>query len=142
MSSQTVFVSGSVLANHADLYITPRGSHIRYNRKKVAYILGLGDQMLERDYQAYLIRELKERFPGCFVLKNDSSYIQGIPDLLVLWLDSWAMLEVKQSLSSPRGPNQEHYVRIFNGMSFAAFICPENESEVLDDLQQAFQSGR
>ena len=43
---------------------------------------------LERDFQAKLILELKDRFPGCMVMKLDSSYIQGIPDLLfVFYLD-------------------------------------------------------
>ena len=43
--------------------------------------------MLENKFQANLIKELKERFPGCIVMKSDSSYIQGIPDLLVLHND-------------------------------------------------------
>ena len=36
---------------------------------------------LESNFQANLIKELKNIFPGCIVMKNDSSYIQGIPDL-------------------------------------------------------------
>ena len=40
---------------------------------------------LERDFQRALIRELKKRFSGCIVTKLDSSHIQGIPDLLILW---------------------------------------------------------
>ena len=40
---------------------------------------------LERDFQARLIRELKDIFKGCIIMKNDSSYIQGIPDLLILY---------------------------------------------------------
>ena len=34
--------------------------------------------MLENKFQANLIKELKERFPGCIVMKNDPTYIQGI----------------------------------------------------------------
>ena len=33
--------------------------------------------MLENKFQANLIKELKERFPGCIVMKNDPTYIQG-----------------------------------------------------------------
>ena len=44
--------------------------------------------MLENKFQANLIKELKERFPGCIVMKNDPTYIQGIPDLLVLHKDN------------------------------------------------------
>ena len=36
---------------------------------------------LERDFQSKLIKELKNLFIGCIVMKLDSSYIQGIPDL-------------------------------------------------------------
>ena len=79
---------------------------------------------------------------GCVILKNDSEYIQGIPDLLVLFRDRWAMLEVKASEDSPNQPNQEWYIARLNKMSFAAFIYPENEEEVLNDLQRAFESRR
>lgn len=95
---------------------------------------------LERDFQAKLIRELKDRFDGCMVMKLDSSYIQGIPDLLVLYRDKWAVLEVKRSRNAKHRPNQDHYVKYMDGMSFSRFIYPENEEEVLDELQQAFQS--
>lgn len=95
---------------------------------------------LERDFQAELISELKLIFPGCIVLKLDSSYIQGIPDLLILFGTKWATLECKRSLGSRRQPNQEYYVGMMNSMSFSRFICPENKEDVLDELQQAFFS--
>lgn len=94
----------------------------------------------ERDFQASLIKELKVRFDGCMVLKNDSSYIQGIPDLLVLFNDRWASLEVKRSSSASHRPNQEYYVGLMDEMSFSRFICPENKEEVLHELEQAFRS--
>lgn len=53
--------------------------------------------MLENKFQANLIKELKRLFPGCIVMKNDASYIQGIPDLLILYNDKWASLECKYS---------------------------------------------
>ena len=95
---------------------------------------------LERDFQSKLIKKLKDEFEGCVVLKNDSSYIQGIPDLLVLFDDKWAMLECKRSSSASHRPNQEYYVDLLDKMSFSRFICPENEEEVLHDLEQAFRS--
>lgn len=95
---------------------------------------------LERDFQAKLIKKLKGLFEGCIVMKNDSSYIQGIPDLLVLYNDKWASLEVKRSSSARHRPNQEYYVDLMDKMSFSRFICPENEEEVLHELEQTFRS--
>lgn len=95
---------------------------------------------LERNFQSSLIKELKDRFPGCIVMKNDADYIQGIPDLTILYNDKWAMLECKRSNSASKRPNQEYYVTKADDMSFARFISPENREAVLDELQQALQS--
>lgn len=97
-----------------------------------------GGSKLERDFQAKLIMELKVRFQGCMVLKNDSSYIQGIPDLLVLYKDRWATLECKRSTTASHRPNQEYYIGLMDEMSFSRFICPENKDEVLNELQIYF----
>jgi hypothetical protein len=94
--------------------------------------------MRESQYQAKLIRKLESLFPGCFILKNDSSYKPGVPDLIILFSNMWAMLEVKLSGISYLRPNQDHYVQLLNSMSFASFINPETEEEVLYDLQCAF----
>ena len=94
--------------------------------------------ILERTFQSKLIRELKEKFPGCVVLKNDANYIQGFPDLTILYKDKWATLECKNSANAGRQPNQEYYVERTDDMSFSRFICPENKEEVLNELQQAF----
>lgn len=98
--------------------------------------------MRESQFQAGLIQDLKDLFEGCLIVKNDSGYIQGIPDLLILFNDRWAALEVKASLNSRRQPNQDYYVEKMNDMSFAAYICPENKEEVLDALQRSFQARR
>lgn len=98
--------------------------------------------MRENRYQAGLIRRLKERFPGCVVLKNDANYIQGIPDLTIVYKNRWAMLECKQMVSSNRRPNQEYYIQKLDGMSFARFISPENEEEVLNELERSWESDR
>ena len=96
--------------------------------------------MLENKFQAKLIKKLKEIFPGCIVMKNDSSYIQGIPDLLILFGSKWASLECKKSANASKRPNQEYYVNRMNEMSFSRFICPENMKEVLDDLYKTFKA--
>lgn len=91
----------------------------------------------EAVYQNRLIKKLERLFPGCFIMKNDPAENQGIPDLLILFRDQWAMLEVKISSVASNQPNQLYWVDRFNEMSFAAFVCPENEIEVLDGLRRA-----
>ena len=98
--------------------------------------------MNENQYQAKIIKKLTLMFPECIVYKMDPSYQQGIPDLLILWHDYWAALEVKTSALAHVQPNQDHFVQKLSDMSFAAYIYPENEEEVLNALQQAFKSPR
>lgn len=95
--------------------------------------------MLENKFQSNLIKELKLIFPGCIVMKNDSSYIQGIPDLLVLYKNKWASLECKKNASASKRPNQEYYVGLMDEMSFSRFICPENKDEILNELANKFK---
>lgn len=101
--------------------------------------------MRESVYQGRLIKKLGRLFPGCIILKNDSGYQQGIPDLVIFFGNQYAMLEVKPKV--PTGPddfepNQEYFIALFDEMSFGACIYPENERDVLHDLQQAFGTRR
>lgn len=97
---------------------------------------------LESKFQSEVIKELHALFPGCVVLMNDASYIQGIPDLTVLWREHHAMLEVKAAWNSSHQPNQDYYIKMFGEYVFSAFIYPENKEEILDGLQQAFRPRR
>jgi hypothetical protein len=92
----------------------------------------------ESKFERHVIDRLHREFPGCFVVKNDAALTPGIPDRTVFYGDTWAMLEVKASANAPEKPNQGYYVDMFNRMSFAAFIYPENEEDVFHGLQQAF----
>jgi hypothetical protein len=96
--------------------------------------------MLENRFKTNLIKEIKDLFPGCMVLHLDPNEIQGIPDLLVLYENKWAVLEGKKYASASRRPNQEYYVDLMDRMSFAAFIYPENKDEVLDALYLHFMN--
>lgn len=91
--------------------------------------------MRESIFQHKLIQLLRLRFPGCIVLKNDPTYKQGIPDLIILWEDKWATLECKASSKSSHSPNQDYYVEYMDRMSFSAFISPENYKNVIDNLE-------
>ena len=94
----------------------------------------------EQKFQSELIAELEEMFPGCIITKLDSHYIQGIPDLLILYKNKWATLECKRLKGASEQPNQPYYVELMNNMSFSRIIFPENKEEVLHDLQQAFRT--
>lgn len=97
---------------------------------------------LERDFQPTVIERLNKTFPGCLVMKLDANYIQGIPDLLILYKNKWAALECKKSSNATHRPNQDYYVELLDSMSFSRFIFPENLEEVMYELQQAFESDR
>lgn len=96
--------------------------------------------MKEAQFQKELIKKIKDRLPGCVVLKNDPNYIQGIPDLTILHKDKWAALECKKERDASHRPNQDYYVGKMNDMSYAAFVYPENEEEILDELERALQT--
>ncbi len=95
--------------------------------------------MKESEFQRDVIKQIESLYPGCIVLKNDANYIQGIPDFTILYKNKWAMLEFKKSKTAKHRPNQEYYVAMLNDMSFAAFIFPENRTEVLNDLARSFE---
>lgn len=93
----------------------------------------------EGQFQKSLIDEIKQRLPGSIVMKNDPDYIQGIPDLIVLYKKRWACLEVKRFSDASHQPNQDYYVQLMDGMSFARFVYPENKDQVLDELVKEMQ---
>jgi hypothetical protein len=95
--------------------------------------------MLESQFQAKLIRKIEDLFPGCYIFKQDANQRQGIPDLLILHNDRWAMLEVKASARAKHQPNQDYYVQKFGAMSYAAFVFPENLEATLYALQRALE---
>ena len=57
---------------------------------------------LERETAYWIMKELKKRFPGCIVLKNDPDYKQGVPDLLILYTNKWKSHPVQTYLCSKR----------------------------------------
>lgn len=93
----------------------------------------------ESVFQADLIDDLRRLFPGCLILKNDPNYLQGVPDILILWGHRWAALECKAGPVSRKQPNQSYYMDLMDDWSFAAFIFPENKNEVLSGLQRSLE---
>ena len=92
----------------------------------------------ESEFQKNLKKELKSIFPGSIVTILDSSDIQGIPDLLILYKNKWATLENKRHAKATHQPNQDYYVEKMNQMSFSKFIYPENKDSILDELKKYF----
>jgi hypothetical protein len=96
--------------------------------------------MLENKFKTKLIKEIKQRFPGCLVVHLDPNEIQGIPDILILFNNRWAALEGKKNASASHRPNQDYYVNLMDRMSFARFIFPENAQEVMNELERTFKT--
>lgn len=97
---------------------------------------------LESEFRSEILEpELKRRFPGCEIIVQDpGANFQGIPDRMVLCDDKWAMLETKRAPNSAKQENQDHYVKKFNRLGYAAFVHPENMLEVLSELEEHFSS--
>lgn len=94
---------------------------------------------LESQFQSSLVKKIKSLFPNCIVLKNDPTYLQGFPDLLILCHDKWAALECKRSSTAKHQPNQDYYISKLNEMSYARFVSPENEEETVNELSRFFE---
>lgn len=95
---------------------------------------------LESAFQSHIILRLRDLIePDGYVLCLDGNYIQGFPDILILYIDRWAALECKRNQNAHIEPNQRYYITHLNELAFAAFICPENEEEVINDLHKALR---
>lgn len=95
--------------------------------------------MLENRFKTKLVNELEYMFPGCIITHLDPNETQGMPDLLILYNNTWAALEGKKSENAKHQPNQDYYVDLMDRMSFASFIYPENKDEVLNRLYLYFR---
>jgi len=97
--------------------------------------------MKETSFQSAVAKKIADLIPDCFIIKPDPRHTQGLPDFIILYKNMWAALEFKISKKAKIQPNQKYYIEKFGNMSFASFINPENEGEVLNALQTAFGIG-
>jgi hypothetical protein len=98
-------------------------------------------QQGEGKYKTELTKRIYLRFgrDNCEVLILDSR--QGLPDRLILFKGGfWAFLEAKISATADIQPNQTYYVEKFGRMCCAAFINPENEEAVLNEIEQEYEA--
>jgi len=100
--------------------------------------------MRENVFKAKVIEKLKKALGPCVVIKiSPVNQIEGFPDLLILYEERWAALEVKKSERAYAGSNQEWWIMHLGQMgAYTNFIYPENMSEVLNEVQHALQSHR
>lgn len=89
--------------------------------------------MLESEFQKDFVIRLQSQYPGAVVFKTDPN-ILSFPDLMMLHGSRWAAFEMKKEKDADQQPNQEWWVNRLNRMSFASFLYPENEEEVLREL--------
>jgi hypothetical protein len=94
---------------------------------------------LEKEFESNFIGRLEEKFPGCVIIKGNSTFRQGVPDRLLLHEGHWAFLEFKREENSDRQENQDYYIEKFNDMSYAAFVDPNNADEVIREIQETFR---
>lgn len=98
--------------------------------------------MLEKDFANEFFQRLNARLFGLMpkILRLDPTLNRSIPDYIILCGDNWALLEFKKSKDANKQPNQNYYVQLFNEMSYASFVYPENSEEVINDLERLFKS--
>lgn len=96
----------------------------------------------ENKFKTDLCNRIEKEFPGSMVMHLDPTEKKGIPDLLVLHNDKWAVLEGKRSKDASRRLHQDYYVKTMNDMSYASFIYPENEEQVIQELHEHFNKRR
>lgn len=104
----------------------------------LSYICKGGAQLKsEAKFQADLKKKIKNRFVGCYIHKTDCNDIQGIPDLMVSFKGYVFYLEVKRSSTAAHRPNQDYHVNRINELGgFARFIFPENEEQILNEMEE------
>lgn len=97
------------------------------------------DAKLESEFQAKFVKRLRKTYePGIIILKNDTGYQQGIPDLTIYLAGFVALIEVKPYEGAPYEPNQEYFLALADSMGhFSATLYPENEEVVFNALRTA-----
>ena len=94
----------------------------------------------ESAFVTKFLDKIRKRYPEAIIMKNDANQIQGFPDWDIKHMDKWVSLEFKRSKNASKQPNQAYWVDTLNKMSYASFVYPENEEEVLYEIQRVFES--
>jgi hypothetical protein len=90
---------------------------------------------MEKKLQSEIIKFLQAR--GAYVLKNDATYRQGVPDLSFWHPDLNGMIEVKADEKSPFRPLQEKTIKKLEDMGiFVRVIHRQNWPEMQANFDQ------
>ena len=97
--------------------------------------------MKESEFQKKFLDDVRDIFPDALILKNDSSYKQGIPDWSVIVGQKAALLEIKIEKDAHKQPNQKYYINERNNKGgFGRFVYPENKNEVMVEMIEYFNN--
>ena len=72
------------------------------------------------------------------IIKMNPLQCQGASDLIILVGDKNARVEVKASKDSSHRPNQDLYIDMYKQQTYASFVYPENEEQVISELHAHF----
>lgn len=90
--------------------------------------------MLESEVQKQFIDWVYNAFPEAIVMKNDASYLLGVPDLTIIVRSRWAFIETKKCSNSHKQPLQEDYIQYADTWAFGAFVDKDNAYRVFNEL--------
>lgn len=104
--------------------------------------------MLERTFKKRFREKLIAMKPDIEIFEPNPTQRRSSPDMLLFDgipdeenpIQVWAALEFKASKNSSHRPNQDYRVSRLSKKGYASFVYPENEMEVLDELEKLFPS--
>lgn len=92
--------------------------------------------MLEKDFQAKVVKQLRKMGVKCFKQKMDATTSAGTPDYICLAGPVWFFLEFKKSKGAKKRPGQQENIDWATENSFGWFIYPENYDEVMAEIKE------
>lgn len=98
-------------------------------------------EMRESAFKKRFLAKVEERLSYLdldFITPTETS--RSLPDIFVIGPLFWAALEFKRSGDANHQPNQDWYIERFNEKGYGVFVEPNNEEEVLNDLERLFSS--
>lgn len=92
--------------------------------------------VLERDFQAKVIRYLRSK--GCFVRKmpQDATTARGVADVFFCIEGFYGFIECKKSKTAKLRPGQKEFIDKMNDWSWAKICYPENWDEIKKELDK------